>query len=207
MNGRIEKNTRPPSWLPSNVPMEHLSGFVYAKERPCASHQTLGLGCNGKPKVEAALWQHRQSNGAIYQVYRCLECGSTIGSSVKQLPHVRARTDNEYIQIEQQYKAKLAAAQPDDLNREAFLRSPEWLTIRARILAFDGNRCRVCGENADAVHHRSNENYRNPKDEELVSLCHRCHEAIHSLNPFERERKSACPDWPGHEYCSRTPPR
>lgn len=205
MSGSLEKNTTPPAWLPVNVPKEHYSGFVYSKDRPCVHHQEHGLGCYDKEKIEAVLWQHRQSNGSLYQIYRCLECGCTISSSVKQISDATARTDDGYKEIVRAYQERLAEALPNDLGREEFLRSPEWQAIRTRILALDGYACRVCGAAAEDVHHRSNENYRNPKDKDLVSLCRRCHEAIHCLNPFERKEKLESKEWPGHDYPSRLP--
>ena len=205
MESKGAKKFTSPPWLPSNVPAEHYSGFVNRHERPCASHAMLGLGCIHKPQVELALWQHRQSNGALTQIYHCVECGSMLSSGVKQLPCAKSRTDSDHEQIASEYKAKVAAALPDDLTREDFLDSMTWINIREHILELDGYRCRICGGIAEEVHHRSNENYQTPREEDLVSLCRRCHEAIHCLNPFEREHKGASADWPGHRYRCRTP--
>ncbi len=203
MNGPIEKKTTPPPWVPSNIPKEHFGGFAYTRERPCSSHQELGLGCNHKPKVDIALWEGHQGNGAPYQMYRCLECSRPVSSGVKRIPQFPPRTDVDFKQIEIAYTENLAAAQPDDLTLEEFLQSSEWKIIRDRILAMDNYVCRVCSGVANNVHHRSNENYQKPKDDNLVSLCRRCHEAIHFLNPFERKEKSDSPKWPGHRYLSR----
>ena len=80
---------------------------------------------------------------------------------------------------------------PDDFRHVAHLeteaeykvycKSPLWKSIQKRVLERDGYRCVACGRLSDGVHHRdyrpcvmSGEDIR-----PIVSLCHRCHDAIH----------------------------
>jgi 5-methylcytosine-specific restriction endonuclease McrA len=62
-----------------------------------------------------------------------------------------------------------------------YLRSKEWQFIRNRVLSRDGFRCQLCSHKANQVHHRSYE----PEvmsgecDNQLISLCKKCHRGIH----------------------------
>jgi hypothetical protein len=203
----VAKNLELPSWVPPTIPADHHSGFKHRTTRPCERYEHLALSCGGH--VEMQLWQVTRSNGSLSQSYKCLQCGESCSSPVKQIPQVRPRTDKDYEQIaaDYQHQVELAAAEfsaDEDQSYDAYLRSPEWSAIRDRILALDNHRCRVCGGTATAVHHRTYEDYRTPRDEDLVSLCRGCHEAVHCLNPYERGQKGIYPEWPGHTYRSRT---
>lgn len=62
-----------------------------------------------------------------------------------------------------------------------YLESALWLEIRSRVLRRDGHLCRVCGEGADAVHHRdySPRTMSGQCLDRLLSLCSACHDFIH----------------------------
>lgn len=71
-------------------------------------------------------------------------------------------------------------------NYQAYLASPEWKSIRRRVLKRDANLCRLCGVKAQDVHHVSYEQavMIGKKDGDLISLCHACHRGIE----FDGER-------------------
>lgn len=86
---------------------------------------------------------------------------------------------------------------PDDRARELsrmkyedYLRTPEWTAIRDASLARDGYRCRGCDSpQALEVHHRK---YVRPFErgseiEELVTLCHPCHRAVHVVKDLRND--------------------
>lgn len=60
-----------------------------------------------------------------------------------------------------------------------YLRSPEWRTIRARVLKRDNHKCR-CGAKAQHVHHRSYDAdvMMGLNDAKLIALCEPCHNRI-----------------------------
>ena len=61
-----------------------------------------------------------------------------------------------------------------------YLESPLWRSIRGRVLARDGDKCRICGSEADHVHHqRYNRAILSGRDiRELLSLCSSCHKGF-----------------------------
>lgn len=60
-----------------------------------------------------------------------------------------------------------------------------WKKIRARILERDKSLCRCCGGKAEVVHHRTYalEVLTGDDDEQLVAVCHGCHDYIHYKDP------------------------
>lgn len=73
-------------------------------------------------------------------------------------------------------------ARPHSAEYEAYLQSPEWRERRRRTLERDGYRCRVCNspDNLDA-HHRTYERFGEELDEDLTTLCRRCHDFFHDI--------------------------
>lgn len=63
-----------------------------------------------------------------------------------------------------------------------YLRSPTWRKLRARVLGRDGRQCRLCGARSNAleVHHLTYERFTQELPEDLITLCHGCHESVHS---------------------------
>lgn len=73
------------------------------------------------------------------------------------------------------------------MNYEEYISSSQWRQLRQQRLEHDGHRCQCCGDTEDLeVHHKYDgpPDYRYPKPlgeesvEDLLTLCHRCHEAI-----------------------------
>jgi 5-methylcytosine-specific restriction endonuclease McrA len=61
----------------------------------------------------------------------------------------------------------------------AYLSSAAWSILRARIMERDNNACCMCGEPADHVHHLTYKRVGYEADEDLIAICHNCHEAEH----------------------------
>ncbi|PZV19176.1 MAG: hypothetical protein DCF22_00480 [Leptolyngbya sp.] len=65
------------------------------------------------------------------------------------------------------------------MNYEQYISSPEWKQKRQRVIERDGCKCRTCWESEDLeVHHVSYERLFNEDLDDLITLCHQCHEAI-----------------------------
>lgn len=59
---------------------------------------------------------------------------------------------------------------------DRYIRSPEWKRRARDRMEYDGGICCVCGKPATEVHHLSYANFRHEDRDDLISLCHRCHE-------------------------------
>ena len=64
---------------------------------------------------------------------------------------------------------------------EKYIHSNQWRKRADERLGMDGWECCVCGGSATEVHHLSYERLGNENMEDLVSLCHRCHEKAEFL--------------------------
>ena len=89
-------------------------------------------------------------------------------------------------------RTKAAVLMPDDeAERLAWLRlipyseyleTPEWKRTRERILVRDGRSCRRCMSRKNVqVHHLTYERRGRERDEDLITLCRRCHELAHEI--------------------------
>lgn len=64
---------------------------------------------------------------------------------------------------------------------ETYIRSPQWRQLSQRLIKEAGRRCRVCNSGIDlCVHHRTYENLGHEPDQDLIVLCHDCHEIFHA---------------------------
>jgi hypothetical protein len=68
----------------------------------------------------------------------------------------------------------------EQIDYNDYLNSPFWYVIRYTVLYRDSHTCRLCGENAEVVHHHdySRGTLYGMNLDALVSLCHSCHEQI-----------------------------
>jgi 5-methylcytosine-specific restriction endonuclease McrA len=65
---------------------------------------------------------------------------------------------------------------------EQYLQSPEWATIRSKVMDRDDNWCQYCGRHeAKEVHHLTYKNRGNEQMEDLISLCIPCHSKQHGI--------------------------
>ena len=64
---------------------------------------------------------------------------------------------------------------------DEYMGSEQWRKKASKRMEMDGHRCQVCGEKATEVHHLTYDSFRREKMEDLVSLCHRCHEKAESI--------------------------
>lgn len=61
----------------------------------------------------------------------------------------------------------------------AYISSGKWAAKRQQVLARDSNRCQTCLSQDDLeVHHKTYERLGDEALEDLITLCHECHEAI-----------------------------
>jgi hypothetical protein len=141
-------------------------------------------------------------NGAIMVAYQCLHCGhkhgnwiqhATLPMPVSTLPRwdesladayyenkheERAAKDQQLTLLRQQFDAQWWA----DYN--AYLNTPKWQSLRAKVLERDGGWCRGCGdEPATQVHHLTYKHVRAEFLWELQSVCDACHDRIHRPSP------------------------
>jgi len=61
----------------------------------------------------------------------------------------------------------------------SYYESDQWKRTRLRILQRDDHRCQCCGAEAECVHHIVYDRLGAENDLDLISLCNRCHDAIH----------------------------
>lgn len=67
------------------------------------------------------------------------------------------------------------------MDYEKYIRSSQWRKKADERMALDGGKCCVCGKAATEVHHLTYVRLGNENMEDLVSLCHRCHEKAEFL--------------------------
>lgn len=80
---------------------------------------------------------------------------------------IKVRTDNAEI-------ARLKA-----LPYREYLQSEHWMQFRAKILSRDHG-CRKCGSHKQLeVHHLTYDRLGEEQNTDVISLCHRCHKAMH----------------------------
>lgn len=65
-----------------------------------------------------------------------------------------------------------------------------WRDLRQRTLSRDNHRCRVCnGTTRLQAHHRYYRGWFQERDEDMTTLCKRCHSLFHGIMPEEPEGK------------------
>jgi len=79
-----------------------------------------------------------------------------------------------------------------DLEYYEYLKSAKWAVIRDRILKRDGYKCTRCDNKAFLqVHHLTYDNIFEEKDEDLITLCKKCHRKEHHKpsKPAKKKKK------------------
>ena len=87
----------------------------------------------------------------------------------------------------------------------SYMASEKWRTKRSLILKRDGDRCQTCLSSEDLeVHHKTYERLGDEALDDLITLCHECHEAITTVI---RRRRYECRVIPVNDHQSNTPER
>lgn len=62
-----------------------------------------------------------------------------------------------------------------------YLQSDKWKGLRQKVLDRDNHKCRICGNtNGLDVHHITGQNRFNESPADLMTLCRKCHDIIHT---------------------------
>lgn len=72
------------------------------------------------------------------------------------------------------------------VEKKAYLDSPQWKTIKRQRLAIDQYTCKSCNQSGLSleVHHLHYRTFKSESLSDLISVCRNCHEAIHSKYGF-----------------------
>jgi hypothetical protein len=135
------------------------------------------------------------SGGAIQFRKQCLTCGELVSQAIakNRAPTNCAEIDEALRKI---YRESRSLSRDDVIQRHvqkqksetsnfwkkysAYLKTPEWRAIRARVLRRAGDRCEGCGaSNATQVHHLTYDHLFCEFLFELVALCEACHDRLH----------------------------
>jgi 5-methylcytosine-specific restriction endonuclease McrA len=88
-------------------------------------------------------------------------------------------------------ECKINSQKIDNLSSPSFYGSSVWYQTRKRILERDNSTCQHCGVQEDSVHVHHKEYKRNggdESDENLITLCARCHRIEHSNDKKSSDR-------------------
>lgn len=123
--------------------------------------------------------------GSVQYVRQCLDCGEPLGNPLKQTGKAPAFDEELRNSWDERRKAMRESAKAETTQAwwdyyHVYMKSPEWFTLREKVLKRDGYLCRGClEEKATQVHHASYRNFGKEFAFELVSLCHACHDRFH----------------------------
>lgn len=207
-----------PSWVPTKV-ADALRPYFKGCARPCSAGERFGLRCSREPRMTGFLVARTPIKGGQVQLrLRCTDCGVPFGRAVaKNTPGIEALiAPNEIVegldelrrQFDDEVRVESAIAEDKRRNeQEEHRNTPAYKARCTELLKRDGGQCRVCRGPATLIHHRRYAAVVGGEgDDDLVSLCKSCHEAVHALNPVEsRWKAQSDPDWFGHKYPTRKP--
>jgi hypothetical protein len=156
------------------------------------SERMDGTACDQCGSSSTQVRQKRTSNGAPLVAYQCLVCGRATSTWIKRstLRDPDGLPDWDESLADRYWNTRTALRQQELRNASetrrvqyrAYLRSPKWRSIRARVIERSGGLCEGCRESdATEVHHLT---YKHIGDEllfELVALCDGCHERAHDI--------------------------
>jgi hypothetical protein len=87
-----------------------------------------------------------------------------------------------YIAPKSLYKQKFIRFFTLEELEPSYYETLNWRITRDEILLRDNHTCRECGSTENLnVHHLTYKNFRREKEEELVTLCRKCHAKIHGI--------------------------
>lgn len=182
--------------------LEH--GPVTHESRPKILHEIYQYIGAKDCEHEPMLVHFRQSNGVIVYQTQCARCWSHLSSAIKyssltdeERASAPERVDRqthwghtEAIKLAMLQRVnQLVILEPTEEEQwwadyNAYLRSPEWQSLRERVLRRDGYMCQSClTRQATTVHHRQYRKRYEPRSWEhaynLVSVCSECHQRAH----------------------------
>lgn len=116
--------------------------------------------------------------------YQCVKCGRRVGR----------RVPRETLSLKQMREARLWNAKLRARGRgtarsrryQTYMASPEWRRLRQTILARDGYKCQICGEEATDCHHLSYSRFGHELETDLISVCGPCNQAERQKSVFHR---------------------
>jgi len=143
--------------------------------------------------LNKALTLRKVSNGTSHYCYQCIICGKSspflkrldaekiIASGVPVEPYDEYRQDRYY---DDTRASSIAEREADTQKRRdeysGYLQSPEWKSIREKVLNRCVWTCEGCGEcRATHVHHKTYDNIFDELMFQLVGLCDSCHKKLH----------------------------
>ena len=163
--------------------------YVAIREQIDREFRCAHEGCTVLTKFVAA-------NGAESFREQCRRCGEVVAAPRKAdlsprqkmvaVPFDEALRKSWWDRRAQRQAALYAALQSDRDRQwreayDSYLHSAEWRALRAKILKRSGGMCEGCGERrAVQVHHLTYERLGREMLFDLVAVCLRCHESIHS---------------------------
>lgn len=143
------------------------------------------------------------SNGSLTIRAECQDCGYLLGNPRKQkagddelpvhdpsrrkLYEAARRKEEEAIH---QKHAKKQRDKDTDWHRDhsAYLKTPEWMARRDKVIRRAGGLCEGCGDKpATQAHHRTYDHWQNEFLFELLALCEECHSRLHKPSIVEED--------------------
>ena len=138
------------------------------------------------------------TNGAIMVGRQCTSCGSVVGPWLKKTrENANAPAWDEHLQDAWWERAKLVIegkrAEADQersaehrawlLEHDAYLRTPEWADLRAKVIRREKGLCQGCMEvRGTEVHHMTYVRWKRELLTDLVLYCRSCHERYHATS-------------------------
>lgn len=146
--------------------------------------------------------QYKNAAGVVLHCLQCMTCGRHTSYKVKRdesnPPELDRELERRGQEAQRQEWEDAAAAKRWEeeearaLRREqytAYLASPEWAALRARVVRRDGI-CQGClAAPIENVHHLTYEHVGAEFAFELVGLCRKCHARVHGVAETEAEAR------------------
>lgn len=117
-------------------------------------------------------------------VNQCLKCGRRVG---RKIPY--HQLSQHQIKSARLWNAKLRGKGRGTARTrryQSYMASPEWRKLRRTILARDGYKCQICGEEASQAHHLNYQRFGHELETDLIAVCHDCNQAERQKSVFHR---------------------
>jgi len=139
------------------------------------------------------LTRFEQSNGTYSYRFQCQACFQPVGNNQKKpdnhasLPDFNVEKREAYWEARRREFERAGQEKLDAANEEwwarynAHMQSPEWFSLRAKVMDRAKGVCEGCGERrATQVHHMTYKRLGHEMMFDLVAVCSKCHESIHA---------------------------